>query len=103
MFCLENGPAGPNERLAALGQVGSLSPESIPHIVENGKRESIYAAGTMTRRAPVVRPWVLRRKALPPAVIYGALLILVMFFLPEGLADLGRRLSVLLRRRKKNA
>ena len=39
MFCLENGPAGPNERLAALGQVGSLSPESIPHIVENGKRE----------------------------------------------------------------
>lgn len=41
--------------------------------------------------------------ALPPAVIYGALLILVMFFLPDGLADLGRRLSVLLRRRKKNA
>lgn len=38
-------------------------------------------------------------KAMPPAVIYGALLILVMFFLPNGLADLGRRLRHVMRRK----
>jgi hypothetical protein len=72
MFCLENGPAGPNERLAALGQVGSLSPESVPQDTPKEKRKSPRQAGIFPELVKKGRyPFLTKESRSDPRVQMG--------------------------------